>query len=383
LVWLAVGSLFVGTLVNTCNSLLNTLGFRGSYVLLANVSSWLGLGLALTFAMRGGRQAEFWMSGGLVAQLVVLVFSGALLSKVGLSTAETVAQEPRVAQFDLRQVFSFSWPLIITTSLYWIQTNGYRVALVHFASIDTVGLLTTGLALAMTPMAMLDTLFTEYYRPIFYRNISFSTASQKALSWSRYASAYFPVILLTGLFVGLTGPFLARVLVSTAFQSISWLALWGAAIQSALMVYATYVSLSFASLDTRVLIRPNIIGAGTALLLTFVLGRRQPLLGTALALTMGMIVTTLDTAWRLGRDFPHPLPWKRLALAGLMGLPLVIAVLALRHVWPAPTQQEAVIALGGAGVYVIAAQLLLAQEWLRRGSEGDHALASLHAEVGI
>src|SRR5439155_14823441 len=209
--------------------------------------------------------------------------------------------KPRAAGFDVTSVFQFSWPLVITTAFYWAQTSGYRFVLAGLTDVRNISLLTVGLSIASAPLAMFDTLFTEYYRPIFYQEIKFSTESHKARAWGRYASAYFPAIILTGVFVAFGGPFLARVLVSRAFQGVAWLVLWGALIQSTLMVYSTYVSLSFASLDTRVLVRPNILGAVAALSLILLLARGLPLLGPAIALTVGMVVTMLDAALQLGR----------------------------------------------------------------------------------
>ena len=383
LLWLVSGSLLVGTLTNQLNGLLNIIGFRGWYVLLVNAMSWLGLGLSVALSFRRGKDAESWLSGALLAQLLVLGGSMIVLRRVGRAPTGEVLESPRAAGFDVRSVFQFSWPLIITTGFYWAQTSGYRFILAELTDVRTIGLLTIGLAIATAPLAMFDTLFTEYYRPIFYRDIKFSTPNQKAQAWGRYASAYFPAILLMAALVVLSGPYLSRVLVSDAFQSVAWLALWGALIQSALMVYATYVSLSFASLDTRALIRPNILGAAAALSLTFLLARRMPLLGTAIALTVGMVVTMLDAAVRLGRDFPHALPWRRLKLAALMAVPLAAALWGLRYVWPTPNELEAIVALGGGGAYVIGAQLLLARDWLLGSSEGRLRACAARAEVDL
>jgi len=383
LLWLVGGSLLVGTLTNQLNGLLNIIGFRGWYVVLVNTMSWLGLGLSVALSFRRGKDAESWLAGGLLAQLLVLAGSMIVVRRVGRAPPGGVVESPRAAGFDLRSVFKFSWPLIITTGFYWAQTSGYRFILAERTDVRTIGLLTIGLAIATAPLAMFDTLFTEYYRPIFYRDIKFSTPNQKAQAWGRYASAYFPAILLVAAFVALSGPDLSRVLVSDAFQSVAWLALWGALIQSALMVYATYVALTFASLDTRALIRPNILGAAAALSLTFLLSRRMPLLGPAIALTVGMVVTMLDTALRLGRDFPHVLPWRRLKRAALLAVPLAAALWGLRYFWPTPNAVKAIVALGGGGAYVIGAQLLLARDWLLGSSATEYAPAPARTEMDV
>jgi O-antigen/teichoic acid export membrane protein len=381
LLWLVGGSLLVGTLTTQINGILNIIGFRGWYVVLANATSWAGLGLSIGLTLWQGRTAEFWLSGVLLGQLLVLAGSIGVLRRVGRVPRGVAMRTYQAAGFDVRSVFRFSWPLIISTGFYWAQTNGYRFVLAALADTRMIGLLTVGLTIATAPLAMFDTLFTEFYRPIFYHNIKFGSASQKALAWNRYASAYFPAIILMGSLIACSGPYLARVLVSDAFQGVAWLAPWGALLQSTLMVYGTYVALSFASLDTRVLIRPNILGAAVALILTAMLARRQPLDGTAIALTLGMGVTMVGTALRLGREFPHKLPWRRLGLAVLLGLPLVLVLWGLRGVRSEPTQIQSALVLAGSGGYVLLAQLLLAREWLfGEGRDEDDTAATASAE---
>ncbi len=225
LLWLVGGSLLVGTLTNQLNGVLNIVGFRGWYALLVNLTSWIGLGLSVGLSIWRGRSAEYWLSGVVLGQLLVLGASVTLFRRLVRPQGGVTLETPRAAGFDVRSVFQFSWPLVITTAFYWCQTSGYRFLLAGLTDLRNIGLLTVGLSIASAPLAMFDTLFTEYYRPIFYQDIKFSTASQKARAWGQYASAYFPAIFLTGVFVAVSGPLLARVLVSEAFRGVAWLAL--------------------------------------------------------------------------------------------------------------------------------------------------------------
>jgi len=364
LLWLVATSLLLGTLNGTLIPVLNTLGFRTWFVLLSNLTSWVGLGAALLLTGWRGNHVEYWMSGLLTGQVGVLFLSGWVIYQVAHRPSQALAKSSSIAGFNVRSVFSFSWPLVISTGFYWIQSSGYRFVLVKLTDVATIGLFTTGMAIAVTPLAMFDTLFTEYYRPIFYQGIAYGDQSQKAQAWNRYARAYFPAIVLMGTFIAFSGPFLARVLVSAEFRQVSWLAFWGALVQSTLMVYATYVSFTFASLDTRALIRPNILGAVGVLGGLLLLTRWQSLQGTAIALFLGMLATMLDAAFQLGRGFALRFPWRRIGLAGLLSLPLGVALEGARQFWPVPTLFQAFITLMAGGTYVAIAQLILAREWL-------------------
>jgi len=382
LLCLVAGSLFVGTLTTQFTSLLNIIGYRGSYVVLANVASWFGLVLSLALTSWRARNAEYWLSGILLGQLLALAGSVFVLRRVETRPANELlasgsGHSPR---FDVRSVIQFSLPLITSTVCYWAQTSGYRFILAGRTDVATVGLLTVGLTVASAPLAMFDSMFSDYYRPFFYKAIAFSTTEGRADAWNRYASAYFPAILLAAAFLGLAGPFVARFLVSAPFRSVAWLASWGAVLQATIGIYSVYALLSHASLNTRVLIRPNAIGAAVTLIGVFATARWEPLLGPAAAMCLGMLVTLIDTARILHWGFEIRLPWRRLGLATLMAMPLVASVMVLRQRYHNPTELQAITVLVGGAFYLILAQFVLARDWLFR--RPPPAIASAVAMVG-
>ncbi len=91
---------------------------------------------------------------------------------------------------------------------------------------------------------MFDTLFTEYYRPLFYTEIAHSDPEKKARAWNRYASAYFPTLVLIGVFFVFGGRFLVQLLVGEEFRTLAWLTGFGATIQVLASVNSTYATLS-------------------------------------------------------------------------------------------------------------------------------------------
>jgi O-antigen/teichoic acid export membrane protein len=364
LVWLVAGSICFTTLNGTGTQIVNALGHRGRYVLLMNVTSWTGLALAVVATHYGDRSAEHWLHGLLFAQLggaclVMLVLRGS-----GSGARPLSRREGGTRGFDVASVFRFSLPLTVVTALYWGQTQGYRFVLAGVAGEATVGLLAVGLAIAVTPMAMFEALFAEYYRPIFYREIAHGDAVARARAWNRYASVYFPSIVVVMVYVGGSGPYLARVLLADQFQDVAWLAGWGALFQAALMVFGAYTALAFACLDTRLLVRPAAYGAVVSLLGTAVLATWSPLAGASVALVVSMLVVVLDTALRLQRSLVLVYPWRRIGLACLVALPLGTALNLVHQVRPDPTLVEAVVVLAAGAVVMLAGQVIVLREWL-------------------
>jgi len=364
LLGLVVATIFVGMLSTTLVTVVNMLGQRIWFVLLSNLSLWLGLGAAVGMSSWFGQQTEYWMSGLLIGQMIVMLLSIIVIYRLAARTNQEPERTERAAGFDIRSIFLFSWPLIISTAFYWLQNSGYRFVLVGLTDETTVGLFVAGIAIAISPMVMFETLVGEYYRPIFYREITHSSNIQKGQTWNLYASAYFPAVILVAIFMAFSGPLLARILVSQAFQDVSWLAFWGAIVQAALMINATYVLLVFASLDTRIMIWPNVIGAIVALSGLLILVPWHPLLGTGVALSLGMLVTMIDLARRLHPIFSLQLPWRRITWAGLISLPLVIGLKGIQWLWPEPTLFQTIGGLGIAGIYMMGSQFILARKWL-------------------
>lgn len=361
---LVLSSLTLGMLSTTCTTIINLLGYRTWYVLFSNLGGWLGLGIAISLALWFSIKAEYWMIGLLIGQVIVLIGAGIVLNKVSNKRPSLSTSVTRTNDFNARAIFQFSWPLIIATAFYWLQNSGYRFVLVGLANETTVGLFTTGTAIAVAPLVMFETLFTEYYRPIFYRDIAYGNNQQRAQAWNQYANAYFPAIILVTVYLALSGPFLARLLVSQAFQHVSWLAFWGAITQATLMINATYTLLVFASLDTRIMIWPNILGALIVFVSMLILVPWQPLLGTSIALSLGMFAFTFDLARRLRWRFSLHFPWLRIATALLISLPLVLVLEGAKLFWLNPSVIQAVAILAVCGLYVLLGEFILARRWL-------------------
>ena len=366
LIGFVVANLFFSGLVSTVTTIINTIGHRVWFVLLVNLAAWSGLGVAYILVMKWGVAAEHWLEGLLLGQIVVAVIATVVVYKLS-RRPKPKQSNPAIHSspgFVLHAAMEFSWPLVFATGFYWMQTSGYLFVLARVADVKTIGLVTIGLSLGLAPMAMFDTLFTEYYRPLFYKDIARGDNTIKAQAWNKYASAYFPCVVLVGAMIGVSGPFLARILVSAQFQPIGWLAFWGALIKATFMVYATFVSLSFALLNTRLLILPNLLGAAVALAAIYILAQKQPLLGTGLALFLGMLVTMLAVGVRLRRKVAIQFPWQRLGVACLLALPMVVVIPRLQELWGTPSLIQALLVLAAAGFYTILSLIIMARGWL-------------------
>lgn len=367
--WLLVilmGTLIITTLNGALLNIINLLTYRGYYVAFSNIAAWIGLLIATGVTVKLGGRAEFWLMGLFGGQGISLFLSIILLLILIKSSTPKIPEAFPAAQFSLISVFRFSWPLALCTALYWIQKDSYRLIMANLVGMDIVGIFTINFGIGMMLMASFETLFREYYDPIYYQAISHSSYESKIAAWNNYASAKFPAIILLMIFIIEGREFLSHILVSTEFRSGNWVIIWGTITYAFLMFYSTYLNLTFALLDNKAIIRPNLLGAISVLVLMYLLTPSSPLLGTAVALTMAMVITMLDTAYRLWKKHSIKLPWRRMVLSTISGFPLIIALELTKQNWPNATLMESIIILAITGIYFTGAQYLLAYSWLTR-----------------
>lgn len=355
------GNLLFSSLANNLAGTINILGDRRYYIFVINLASWLGLLLAILLVNRLGHKAELWMIGLILGQGVAILFAWVKLFKV---VGHEKWSTDDLKNIELSRMFSFSLPFMISTCFYWIQTNGYRFFMLARTNEETIGNFYTGFNLALAPIMMFDTIFTEYYRPIFYREIEQERQSSGVLAWNQYARRYLPLVILVGCYVALMSPFLAEVLVSESFHTFSWLGRWGALTQTLLVITSLFVSLSFAVLGTKMLIVPNILGAVALILSLNFLPATDTYLRFAISLPVGMFTTMIALYFVMRRKFPIVIPVKECLFALLGALPLAILT---RLLAPAGEQRvffNSLLTLILAGFYLLGIMFIFIKRWI-------------------
>jgi O-antigen/teichoic acid export membrane protein len=348
---------------------LNAIGRRGAYVCLSNLSSWGGLGLAAALALAFAPDAEPWLAGLLCGQVLSLLAAAALLVRAlrgGAVSASRDAPPGTVSDdFRPRSVLAFSWPLLICTGLYWVQRNSFAPWMAATAGAHVLGLFSVAFSVGLLAMAAFDTLFTEYYAPIFYRSIAGGDAALCTPAWNRYAAALMPAVLVVFFFVAANGQVLLQVLVSPDFHGLGWVVACGAASQLLISVYSAHVLLASSVMDNRVLVLPNIAGAATTVATLLLLLPWNAMLAAALAVNAGLLTTVLVASVRMQGLYRTRWPLRRLAWAAAAAFPLLVlpplmsSLLSFVQPW-----LGLALILGLGGLYAAMLQVRLARAWI-------------------
>ena len=295
LLWLIIGGLLIGTWNLLCNNGFNIIGHRVLFILFTNLTSWLGLGLSILLTTHLLTSAEYLISGQLLGQAAILIPAGMLFWwKLKRPIEGKDSQLGGSNNIDPHKMFQFSWPLSLSLGLSWIQWQSYRYILQGISGEELVGLFAAGYAVTTAIISAYETLFSQFYLPILYTDIAGQDLSGRSKAWNRYANLYLPSIVITTAFVAASGPFLAKIMVSSQFyEAAVTVAPIAALAEGTRMVSGAYSMAAFTQLDMRAVIKPTLVGVIITLVGVIMFSHLDPLLGTGFALLLGAIFTTL------------------------------------------------------------------------------------------
>jgi len=337
---------------------LNLLGHRLAYVGFGNLALWGGLGLALFLhALVPGPEA--WLFG---LYLGYVIAASAFL-RVLKHSREGGRRGGDCLPLTVPAVFAFAWPQVLTSLLWWTQSQSYRFILGELGGPALVGLLVAGYTVCSGTMQAFEALFHEIYGPKLYRSLADQGQDGLAKTWNEYASAYLPAVVLFGAFLVGMGPMLARVLLAEEYHGIISLLFLPALTEMLRASSSALSTMGVAKLDMRIVVLPVSVGAILSPLLVYALGSVDSLLGTALGMFFAYLGVFLVVIPISRRTLPISWPVERILVAALVGIPMIV----LGQVLPMAvdmTLAPALFALALGILYLLGAQYVLARPWL-------------------
>jgi O-antigen/teichoic acid export membrane protein len=345
---------------------LNLLYRRVEFVVFSNLANWVGLGLAAILVIVFSHQV-YWVLGQYLGIAIAATSFIFLVMHLRSFKGKRVVEcdSKKIIPFNIRAVFPFAWPQLVTSIMWWIQSQSYRFVLDKIGVIADVGLFSVSYGLAATPIILFESLFGQFYEPIYYDNLKGKDINGQAEAWNDYASAYVPAVLLVGTFVASSGPFLAKVFLGPRFQTVTNFFIWPAITEILRSIGATTHFLGIAKMDMRVLLLPVAVGAILAPTGVTLLGQWDALHGTGLALCIAMAASTVIGIYIGLRALPVTWPIRRILLSGLLAVPMIMGFQISKWVMPHPTIWLALIVLAIGGLYLLMAEYFLARKWIK------------------
>jgi len=362
--WLAAlvaGSIVFNSGNQAYTSYINLLGHRFPFVLISNLTLWVGIIFSLFLVKRFSPAAEYWLSGQLLGQFALLLLAGVVLSRILSNAGDSVTIKDNT--FSAPLVFKYAWPLALDTFLYWVHMQGYRFIFQRAAGVETLGLFVVGFGIGSNLMVSFDALFNQYYHPIFYKDISNSDARQRITAWNKYASIFFPSLILVMGYIALNGNLLARIFTGARFHQIGNIIIWGALAEGLRMMASTTALVSHAQMETKPLILPRITGTVTAVIGMLLLGFYRPLIGFGISISAGCLLGLVHLYISMKRLLPIQFPWKRIIYSLVLGSPLLVFFIVVNRNINNPTIMQSFLLLVIPGTYLLFIQYILVRKW--------------------
>ena len=261
---------FSSLLITTTNQVvipnLNILGSRSLYLCLALATTSASLIIAYLIVTHAYPKAEYWLSGILIGQFLVTIIGWKVFySKINKSNDSI--SNTFLTKKHLREMSRFVWPILIGSGFMWIQTQGYRLIIVEMAGLVNLGLFVAGYTISAGIISSVESIFSTYFLPHFYKNITSNQRRDQEKAWALYASGIFPTLILVGFYTAAAAPELTRIFLGEAYKGSSTFLVWGTIVEILRVISYVYGMVAHAKMETRLLVFPSIIGSFILILL--------------------------------------------------------------------------------------------------------------------
>jgi O-antigen/teichoic acid export membrane protein len=358
--WVLVcGSLLLNTANQTVIPSLNLLGFRGWFIGLTLATLASGFLVAVVLLTHLQPRAEYWLLGLLVGQAVFAGIGG----KVFFARL-TTPQAPRSGgsiRAHIGVLFGFAWPVSIAVGMNWVQSQSYRFFMEDSLGLAALGLFVAGYGISAGLIAGLESVFTTYFQPIFYKHVSGDDRIEQGKAWTSYASAILPSMLLVGFFVAAAAPELTRLLLGVGYKESSQFVAWGAIAEMARVFTGVYGMVAHARMKTSLLLVPNAIGAVISITMMLWLMPKYGAVGAGFALALAGIAVFLATYIATRKELVTTLPYSTLLQCVVVGAVLAVVASITRQIIGPDGIAAALMLLS-----VLVIVFLLTQYWILR-----------------
>ncbi|MFL2578318.1 MAG: lipopolysaccharide biosynthesis protein [Flavobacteriaceae bacterium] len=236
----------------------NTIGFTREFVIFSITTSLIGLASSVGFVYLFEASSLYWLFGIIISECSVLYFAFKFFIKGNLLDIKKI--KATITKERLQKIFFFSLPIAVTTFLMWGQNMSYRFIIDYKYSAEALGYIAIGLGVASSIFGSLEALITQYFNPIFLKDLLDSTKKGRAKAWNKMASIVIPIYFFALVFVITMSEKLIIVLADNQFHESYHYTLIGAFIEFFRVTTNLLNGISQAELKTNKTILPYLIG---------------------------------------------------------------------------------------------------------------------------
>jgi O-antigen/teichoic acid export membrane protein len=369
LLFLIFGSLMISTMNLTIIPGLNLLGYQAWFAYLTLATTAMSLVMAVLMVMLVKPGAEYWMVGLLLGQLLIGLVGVKVFYKRIKSPASEEEPEIGVKRNHVKLLWKFAYPILIGAVLIWTQTQSYRFFMERSLGLVEVGLFVAGYGISAAILAAFESVFTTYFQPIFYRDISREDIAEQGRAWTNYAGAILPSLLLVGFFVIATAPELTKLMLGSAYRDSSQFVVWGVIAELARVSSGVYGMVAHARMNTKLLLLPSIIGVIVSITMILWLMPKYGAVGVGVALALAGISVFVATYLATRTELITTLPYRTLVKGLVVGVLLVAVDTMVRRIMGKEGMVFALLLLGFSAIIFLSTQYWMLRTLLHRNDK--------------
>jgi len=362
IILIIIGNLLFMTVNTSYLSWVNIFGKRLFFVITSILVLWAGLLFAYIFVSSWGYIAENWFAGQIFANTICAVLVFIVFNKI----VNNKAIQPST-NIKLKEVINFSYPLMISAALYWCHMQGYRFVFSAISSIEVLGYFTVGYTIGASILFSFETVFHQYYMPIYYSEISHAIKETRSSAWNKYATLFYPVLFAFICYIALSGKYLSVILTGNKFHGVGTIVIWGALSEGGRIMNSSISLVGQSEIQMKPLIVPGILGVSIVYALLFLLMPINAIVGCGIALIIGSIVSYVYSYINMNRLLSIKIPIKRIIYSVLLMSPIYIYYLLIdKFITTRNGMSNSIIILLGSGIYFVAVVYMLTRKYIQR-----------------
>ena len=169
----------------------------------------------------------------------------------------------------IKKIAIFIIPVTITLFLQWGQNQSYRFIIEAKYSLEVLAFVSVGLTVSGTIFGAVESLATQFYTPIYLRQITDASKVDRAKAWNNLVSYMIPIYLLLAVYVIALSPYLTSLLVAQKFYEAYIYTMFGAIIEFFRVITNLVYMVSQSEVKTSTTIVPYGIGLVFTIILLY------------------------------------------------------------------------------------------------------------------
>lgn len=312
--------------------LLNMLHFRLSFIILTVLTAFCVIVFGYLFVKLFGNNAQNWLLGLILSNTIFAIIGFYLLkNRLNDKFHGFSYNLKKITKEKIKSLLIFIIPLSVATLFMWLQNSSYNFIVERYIGLEFLGILGVGFAVSSQVMNSMQSIVTQYYYPIYYKQITNSSFEIRKLAINELINKVLPVYLMLALFLTFLAKYVVVILVAKEFYSVYIFTIYGVWIEFFKMITNILGNISQSELKTNKFIKPYIFGSITTVCLVFFTSMNEPLNSyLPFGLLIGGLVTLIAMYFSMKQLIDFKINYRPLLLSLVLSSPYLI-ILLINH----------------------------------------------------